>query len=76
MLDTAASVMKEIVKEHNRKNKDAEPGMIVVPHPFGKDLKTNMHMLMAEGGMTSGGSGVHAIYSLHDHQKEMVVFHS
>ncbi len=60
MLDTAASVMKEIVKEHNGKCKDAEPGMIIVLHPFGKDLKTNMHvhMLMTEGGMTSGGSWI------------------
>ncbi len=60
MLDTAASVMKEIVKEHNGKSKDVTPGMIIVLHPFGKDLKTNMHvhMLMTEGGMTSGGSWV------------------
>ena len=60
MLDTAAGVMKEIVKEHNGKSKDAEPGMIIVLHPFGKDLKTNMHvhMLMTEGGMTSGGRWV------------------
>lgn len=57
MLDTAARVMKEIVKEHNGKDKKAEPGMIMVLHPFGRDLKTNMHvhMLMTEGGLTPKG---------------------
>ena len=54
MLDTAAKVMKEIVAEYNGKNKKAEPGIIMVLHPFGRDLKTNMHvhMLMTEGGLT------------------------
>ncbi len=68
MLDTAASVMKEIVKEHNGKSKDVEPGMIIVLHPFGKDLKTNMHvhMLMTEGGMTSGGRWVAMPYIDYD----------
>lgn len=37
MLETAASVMKEIVKEYNGKDKKAEPGMIIVLHPFGRD---------------------------------------
>jgi hypothetical protein len=54
MLETAAKVMKEIVLEYNGKNKEAEPGIIMVLHPFGRDLKTNMHvhMLMTEGGLT------------------------
>ena len=60
MLDTAAAVMKEIVKEHNGKDKKAEPGMIMVLHPFGRDLKTNMHvhMLMTEGGLTPKGKWI------------------
>ena len=41
----------------NSKDKKAEPGMIMVIHPFGRDLKTNMHvhMLMTEGGLTPKG---------------------
>lgn len=60
MLDTAAAVMKEIVKEYNGKDKKAEPGMIMVLHPFGRDLKTNMHvhMLMTEGGLTPKGKWI------------------
>jgi hypothetical protein len=60
MLDTAAAVMKEIVKEHNGKDKKAEPGMIMVLHPFGRDLKSNMHvhMLMTEGGLTPNGKWI------------------
>lgn len=57
MLDTAAKVMKDIVKVHNGKDKKAEPGIIMVLHPFGRDLKTNMHvhMLMTEGGLSPNG---------------------
>jgi len=64
MLDTAAKVMKEIVKDYNKKKKKIEPGMIMVLHPFGKDLKTNMHvhMLMTEGGITTGGEWVEMPY--------------
>jgi len=64
MLDTAARVMKEIVKRYNSKNKEAEPGIIIVLHPFGKDLKTNMHvhMLMTEGGLTQNGEWVEMPY--------------
>ena len=60
MLDTASKVMKEIVSEHNGKNKEAEPGIIMVLHPFGRDLKTNMHvhMLMTEGGLTPKGEWI------------------
>jgi hypothetical protein len=60
MLDTAADVMKEIVRKYNGKNDRAEPGIIMVLHPFGKDLKTNMHvhMLMTEGGLTPGGKWI------------------
>lgn len=52
--------MKEIVKEYNGKDKKAEPGMIIVLHPFGRDLKTNMHvhMLMTEGGLTPKGKWI------------------
>lgn len=60
MLDTASKVMKEIVSEYNGKNKEAEPGIIMVLHPFGRDLKTNMHvhMLMTEGGLTKKGEWI------------------
>ena len=37
MLDTAAKVMKDIVKKYNGKDKRAEPGIIMVLHPFGRD---------------------------------------
>ena len=60
MLDTAAKVMKDIVKEHNGKDKKAEPGIIMVLHPFGRDLKTNMHvhMPMTEGGLSAKGKWI------------------
>ena len=64
MLDTAAKVMKDIVRNFNKTNQKAEPGIIMVLHPFGRDLKTNMHvhMLMTEGGLTSGGQWVEMPY--------------
>lgn len=67
MLDTASKTMKEIIEGHNQnkgRKKKAEPGMIMVLHPFGKDLKTNMHvhMLMTEGGMTKDGEWVPMSY--------------
>ena len=34
MLDTASRVMKEIVSEYNGKNKEAEPGIIMVLHLY------------------------------------------
>jgi len=60
MLDMAAKVMKEIVRNFNSKRRKAEPGLIMVLHPFGRDLKTNMHvhMLMTEGGLTSNGEWI------------------
>jgi len=60
MLDTAAKVMKDIVRNFNSTKLKADPGIIMVLHPFGRDLKTNMHvhMLMTEGGLTSGGNWV------------------
>ncbi len=64
MLDTAAKVMKDIVKKYNGKDKRAEPGIIMVLHPFGRDLKTNMHvhMLMTEGGLTPKGKWIPMSY--------------
>ena len=64
MLDTAGKVMKEIVEKFNRQKKKAEPGIIMVLHPFGRDLKTNMHvhMLMTEGGITASGEWVEMPY--------------
>lgn len=64
MLNTAAKVMKEIVREHNKKKKKAEPGIIMVLHQFGRDLKTNMHvhMLMTEGGLTKSGEWIEMPY--------------
>ena len=64
MLDTAAKVMKDIVRNFNSKRVKAEPGIIMVLHPFGRDLKTNMHvhMLMTEGGLTSNGKWVDMPY--------------
>jgi hypothetical protein len=56
--------MKEIVRKFNSQKKKAEPGIIMVLHPFGRDLKTNMHvhMLMTEGGLTSSGEWVEMPY--------------
>ena len=64
MLETAGEVMKEIVREFNPQKKKAEPGIIMVLHPFGRDLKTNMHvhMLMTEGGLTASGEWVEMPY--------------
>jgi len=64
MLDTAGKVMKEIVRKFNSKKKNIEPGIVMVLHPFGRDLKTNMHvhMLMTEGGLTSDGKWVEMPY--------------
>jgi len=64
MLDTAAKVMKDIVRDFNKTKQKADPGIIMVLHPFGRDLKTNMHvhMLMTEGGLTSGGDWVEMPY--------------
>ena len=64
MLETASKVMKAMVSEHNGKNKEAEPGIIMVLHPFGRDLKTNMHvhMLMTEGGLTKQGEWISMPY--------------
>jgi len=60
MMDVAAGVMKEIVKKFNKQKKEIEPGIIMVLHPFGRDLKTNMHvhMLMTEGGLSPDGKWV------------------
>jgi len=64
MLDTAAKVMKDIVGNFNKTKHKADPGIIMVLHPFGRDLKTNMHvhMLMTEGGLTSSGQWVEMPY--------------
>lgn len=64
MLDTAAKVMKEIIKNYNKKKKAAEAGIIMVLHPFGRDLKTNMHvhMLITEGGLTKAGEWIEMPY--------------
>jgi len=64
MMDTAAKTMKDIVKNFNSKRVKAEPGIIMVLHPFGKDLKTNMHvhMLITEGGLTSNGRWIDMPY--------------
>jgi hypothetical protein len=64
MLDTASEVMKEIVNNFSKSNEDIVPGMILVLHPFGKDLKTNMHvhMLMTEGGLSKDENWVEVPY--------------
>ncbi|MDQ2086460.1 transposase [Herbivorax sp. ANBcel31] len=64
MIDTAAKVMKDIVRDYNGKDKKAEPGIIMVLHPFGRDLKTNMHvhMLMTEGGLSPNGKWISMPY--------------
>lgn len=52
MMDCAAQTALEVLQS---KGIDAVPGIIIVVHTFGRDLKFNphVHMLMTEGGLTS-----------------------
>ena len=52
LIESAAQVMKSIIND-KKKNKDLTPGIIIVVHTFGRDLKFNphIHALMTEGGL-------------------------
>jgi len=52
LIESAAQVMKSIISE-KKKNKDLIPGIVIVVHTFGRDLKFNphIHALMTEGGL-------------------------
>jgi len=50
-------VLFEAVNATLRKVLKGEPGMVMVLHPYGKDLKVNyhVHVLVTEGGLTKAG---------------------
>jgi len=52
LIKSAAQVMKSIISD-KKKNKDITPGIIIVVHTFGRDLKFNphIHAVMTEGGL-------------------------
>ncbi len=52
LIESAAQVMKSIIND-KKKNKDLTPGIVIVVHTFGRDLKFNphIHALMTEGGL-------------------------
>jgi hypothetical protein len=52
LIDSAAQVMKSIINDR-KKNRGLTPGIIIVIHTFGRDLKFNphIHALMTEGGL-------------------------
>lgn len=52
LIESAAQVMKSIIND-KKKNKDLTPGIIIVVHTFGRDLKFNphIHALITEGGL-------------------------
>jgi hypothetical protein len=56
MMDCAAQTALEVLQS---KGIDAVPGIVIVVHTFGRDLKFNphVHMLMTEGGLTSDSTG-------------------
>jgi hypothetical protein len=51
-------VLFEAANRTLRKVLKAEPGIVMVLHPYGKDLKVNyhVHVLVTEGGLTAGGT--------------------
>ncbi|MFA5385726.1 MAG: transposase [Eubacteriales bacterium] len=52
LIESAAQVMKSIISER-KKNSGLTPGIIIVVHTFGRDLKFNphIHVLITEGGL-------------------------
>jgi len=56
LIDSAAEVLKSIVQERKKKLQ-LTPGIIIVVHTFGGDLKFNphIHALVTEGGLDKNG---------------------
>ena len=56
LIESAAEVLKSIITEKKKKLK-LTPGIIIVVHTFGKDLKFNphIHALVTEGGLDKNG---------------------
>lgn len=52
LIESAAAVLKSIITDRKKKLK-LTPGIIIVVHTFGKDLKFNphIHALITEGGV-------------------------
>jgi hypothetical protein len=61
LLDTAADVLKKIFSQHNRKKVKITPGLILVLHPFGDDLKANfhVHIIITTGGLSNKNEWVY-----------------
>jgi len=57
MMDCASQAALEVLQSRGT---DAVPGMLVIVHTFGRDLKFNVHvhMLITEGGLTSNNQWV------------------
>jgi transposase-like protein len=56
LINSAAQVMKSIING-KKNNRDLTPGIVIVVHTFGRDLKFNphIHALMTEGGLDKNG---------------------
>lgn len=56
LIESAAKVLKSIITDRKKKLK-LTPGIIIVVHTFGKDLKFNphIHALVTEGGLDKNG---------------------
>lgn len=56
LIESAAEVLKSIITDKKKKLK-LTPGIIIVVHTFGKDLKFNphIHALVTEGGLDKNG---------------------
>lgn len=57
MMDCASQAALEVLQSRGT---DAVPGMLVIVHTFGRDIKFNahVHMLITEGGLTSNNQWV------------------
>lgn len=64
LMDTSGKTVKRILEEFSRSGKHLTPGVIMVLHPFGSDLKTNphAHILLTEGGLTKNNRWVNQAF--------------
>jgi len=53
-MDTSGKTVKRMLEEFSRSRKYLTPGVIMVVHPFGYDLKTNLMSIyyLLKGGLT------------------------
>lgn len=64
LMDTSGKTVKRMLEEFSRSGKHLTPGVIMVLHPFGSDLKTNphAHILLTEGGLTKNNRWVNQAF--------------